>query len=375
MTRIAFAADLHIDAYGSRVDPATGLNARLLDYLSTTRWMAQAARDRAAEALVIAGDFTERKHVNDWLIRHIQDALSDGPRNQALLRGNHDPEIAGESKVSVLGEMGPGWQSFIRPGWHVVGDVVLAMLPFLDRHWLRAQPGFEAVPDAEIYQVLGEQFVTIAAGLYASARQAHPHLATVLVCHQSLSGGRMSDSQQAFLGDLSLVIDSRALQDVGFEAVVAGHLHRHQVVVPGDRPVLYAGSIERVDFGEEHETKGFIVADIGHGRFDWEFVPTPARRYVTLDDATIGEALGVEGAIVRARFTDPDVDLVDVRRLLEERGAFEVTEVSAVRRDAVAIAGGLSETLAPAEALSEYFHGDPDRDALVERGRELLVAA
>ena len=33
MTRIAFAADLHVDAYGSLIDPETGLNARLCDYL------------------------------------------------------------------------------------------------------------------------------------------------------------------------------------------------------------------------------------------------------------------------------------------------------------------------------------------------------
>ncbi|MCC7018035.1 MAG: hypothetical protein IT564_12645 [Rhodospirillales bacterium] len=94
---------------------------------------------------------------------------------------------------------------------------------------------------------------------------------------------------------------------------------------------------------------------------------------MTLDDATIGEALGVEGAIVRARFADPDVDVADVRRFLEERGAFEVTEVTAGRRAAPEIAGGLSESLSAAEALSAYFEADPDREALVERGRRVLA--
>jgi len=377
MTRIAFAADLHIDAYGSRIDPLTGMNARLLDYLRTTRSVAQAARDREAEALVIAGDFTERKHVNDWLLGYIGDALSDGPRRQILVRGNHDAETAGESKVSVLGRMAEGRTTTVAAaGLDIVGDVVIASLPYLDRHWLRARAEFHAVPDAEVFRVLAEQFVLMAQGLYAQAKATQPDKACVLVCHQTLAGAAMSDSQRAFLGDVSLVIDSRALAAIGFEAVVAGHLHRHQVVVPGSAPVLYAGSIERVDFGEEHEDKGFIVADVAPGRFDWEFVPTDARRYVTLrgeqylDNPADAD---VEGAVVRVQELPPEADHGEVRRALEGAGAFEVASITAARRESTVAEGVLSETLAPVQALEQYFAADPQREVLVGRGRELLA--
>src|SRR5450759_5816467 len=102
MTRLAFAADLHVDAYGSRIDPATGLNARLVDYLATTAWMAEEARRRGAEALVVAGDFTERRHPAPWLVSQIRGALSSFPGRQVYLRGNHDGEIAGGSIVTLL---------------------------------------------------------------------------------------------------------------------------------------------------------------------------------------------------------------------------------------------------------------------------------
>jgi hypothetical protein len=71
----------------------------------------------------------------------------------------------------------------------------------------------------------------------------------------------MSDSQQAFLGDVSLVVDARALAGDRLR-----RRRRRPPAPPPGRPrppaspVLYAGSIERVDFGEEHETKGFVVA-------------------------------------------------------------------------------------------------------------------
>lgn len=385
MTRLAFTADLHIDQYGSRIDPATGLNARLLDYLRTAGWVAEEAARAGAEALVIAGDITERRHANDWLLRLITDRLEDFTiasrgRKGILLRGNHDAEVAGESKVSALAAM-LGWTAYSRPGHEVVGDVVLCLMPYLDRHWLRVEAGMERVPDADVFRLLAERFLALARGLYAQAKDAYPDKATVLVCHQTLAGGRMGEAQQAFLGDLSLVVDTGALAAIGFEGIVAGHLHRHQLI-PAPVPVLYAGSIERVDFGEEHEPKGFIVADVEPGRFDWSFVETPARRYVTLTGADLsaehpmGEVRDdVRDAVVRVRDLGPEQDPARVRAFLEQAGAFEVHSIERVRVAAPEIAGGLSESLSPGQALEAWFDADDDRDALVARGRELLEAA
>jgi len=386
MTRIAFAADLHVDAYGSRIDPETGVNARLIDFLNTTAWMADEASRRGAFALVVAGDFTERRHPAPWLVSKIRGALAAGPARQVYLRGNHDGEIAGGSIVSILDDGyvhddEDGRSGISRPRIEAIAfDVVLACIPYLDRHWLRAQPEMEKVPDAEVFRVLGEQFLTVARGLYAEARADYPDAAVVLVCHQTLAGAHMSESQQAFLGDLGLVVDARALAAIGFEGIVAGHLHRHQVVLEQPCPVLYPGSVERVDFGEEHEAKGFVIADVSPGRFEWEFVETPARRFVTLRD--VGEVIATEDpeahvrdAIVRVLDLDPAADVAAVRGNLEAAGAFEITEIRQRRVDAPEIAGGLSETLGPLEALSAYFTDDPEAAALVALGRELLEVA
>lgn len=376
MTRIAFTADLHVDEYGTRRDPRTGLNARLLDYLATTRFVAETARAEGCEALVVAGDFTERKHVNDWLLRHIQDALSDGPARQVFLRGNHDAEIAGESKVSVLAEMGAGWTASSGPGHQVIGDVVLVLMPYMDRHALRTTEGFETSPDAELFRALGGVFVGIARGMYAQAAKAHPDKAVVLVCHQTLSGGWMSDTQQAFFGEHGLVVDTGALAAIGFDAIVAGHLHRHQVI-PAPVPVLYTGSIERVDFGEQDQAKGFVIADIERGRFDWRFVETPARRFVTLPGDGWGEYVDlpstVRDTIVRVRDLPPEADPATIRAALENMGAFEVTSIERRRTEAPVIEGGLSETLSPQQALDAWFADDADRPALIELGHELLA--
>ena len=372
MTVVAFSADWHADEYLSRIDPESGLNARLLDYLRTATSIALEARREKAAALVIAGDLTERRHPSPWLVARIQEALAHGPKRVIVTRGNHDGAKGGRWIGDVLAQR-EGWEAVDRPRVIPIEDGAICAAGYLDRHWVRSQPGFETVPDADVFRVLGEQYLAIARGLYAQAK-ADGAKWTVLVGHQGLSGGEMSDTQQAFLGDLSLVVDSGALSAIGFEAAVFGHYHKHQTVVAGTAPIIYPGSIERVDFGEAEQPKGWVLADVAPGRFDWTFVETVARRFVTLTAPRPEDAFNVAATVVRCVDVPPDVDVAELRRVLEADGAFDITEITRARVAAPEIVGGLSESLTAAEALSAFFAEDPDRDALVERGRELLAA-
>ena len=374
MTRLAVLADPHCDDFGSKIDAATGLNARWVDTVAMVRWVANDARERGCDALVVAGDLSESRHPAPWRVAQIGEALDAFGGPTILVRGNHDGLRADRSIVDVLAAGRAGWAGFSRPGVTVVGSTAIAVLPYLDKHHLRSLPGYESVPEADVFRVLGEAFLAIARGLFV---QAHGMATggTVLVVHQALAGGLMSPSQEAFLGDMSLVVDSRALGAIGFDTIVAGHFHLHQVL--SERPLIaYAGSPYRTDFGEEHQTPGYMVLDVERGSAAMEFIPTPARRFVTLTDTIddLSEA-HVEGAIVRAIDVHPDVDVVQLRSDLEAAGAFEIVEIKRLRPSAPEIAGGLSESLAPLEALSAYFADDPDSEPLVALGRELLEAA
>lgn len=370
MTRIAFTADLHADDFGQKVDAASGLNARWVDTVEMVRWVAADARARQADVLIVGGDFTEGRHPAPWRVAQILLALDtfDGP--QVLVRGNHDGLRAGRSIVDVLAGGRPGWSGFSRPGITVAGDVAIAAIPFLDAHFLRAQPGFESIPEAEVLRVLAEQYLVIAGGLYAEAAALAPH--QVLIVHQGLSGGLMSDTQRAFLGDKSLVIDSRALGAIGFDAVLAGHFHLHQVLQP-EPLVAYAGAPYRTDFGEEHQAKGYLVVDVDEAGLRWEFVETPARRFVTWDASATPIVPDVVDAVVRVVNLEPEQDVAGIRQLLDEAGAFEVQEIRRRPADRPESAGGLSESLTATEALVEYFADDADSAALVDRGRGILA--
>jgi exonuclease SbcD len=375
MTRLAITADIHADDYYGRIDPETGLNARFADFLNTTGCVASTARELECEALVVAGDFTESKTpARAPRVVKIANELARGPDRQLFLRGNHDGQWAGDSIVTDLARR-PGWTGHMTQGVELVGDVAICLIPWVSRSWLRAQPGFEMTPDADVYKVLGDHYLTVARSLFVEAERAGARSA-ILIGHQQLAGGRMTEAQASFLGDVDLVVDSRALTAIGYAAVTFGHVHRGQLVVDDPAtPILFVGSIERVDFAEEAETKSFLVVDVADGRATIERIPTPARHFLTIRGDGSFNPAAAEDAIVRAIDLDPDVDTADLRRELERAGAFEVVEIRTRRIDAPEIAGGLAEGLSPEAALETYFADDPDREALVARGRELLTEA
>jgi len=375
MTLLAITADLHVDDYA-------GIPGRFDDILRTVAWVARHAKAAGADALIVAGDFTEAKTpARAPRVVKIAAALAEGPARQVHVRGNHDVAWQGSSIVDDLART-PGWTGFsARPGFEVVDGVAVCCIPYLDRAWLRTQPGYETVAEAAVYRTLGELYLTTARGLYVQAKGAGCS-AAILVGHQQLSGGRMTEKQQAFLGDLDTVVDARALAAIGYQAIVFGHVHRAQTVIEGldiAGPVLFSGSIERVDFAEEAEEKSFVLLDVQRGRpASIERIPTPARRYVTLTGEQIADDVTeeqVDGAVVRVIDLPRPYDPLQVADMLRNLGAFAVTEVRRERDEAAAPATGMDETLSAEEALATHFAEDQDRDALLELGREILAEA
>jgi hypothetical protein len=372
MTRLAITSDLHVDAYFGAIDPRTGTTAREDDFLGMASWVADKARAFECEALVVAGDYVEAKRVPPVdRVDRIRDALEAGPDRQIHVRGNHDIGRGREGTVMSLARH-RGWSGYLEPDFELVGDLAVCAIPHLTPAWLRTQPGMQLLPDAGIYSVLREYYLTIARGLYVDAMQAGARSA-ILVGHQQLAGGRMTEQQASFLGDLDVVVDSRALASIGFAAVTFGHVHWGQTVIDDPAcPVAYIGAPERVDAAEEDQQKSFLVVDVVDGRATIERIPTPARRYLTLRGDGAFNPAAAEDAIVRGIDLDPDVDTGDLRRELERAGAFWIAGIRTRPVEATAATGGMDESLAPEQLLEAYFADDPDRDALVAMGRRLL---
>jgi exonuclease SbcD len=172
--------------------------------------------------------------------------------------------------------------------------------------------------------------------------------------------------------------------------VALGHVHKHQSLNDGGHPpIVYAGSLERIDFGEEGQPKGFCWVDLARGETTWEFVGVDARRFVTIR-ADVRDALNplmalqqevaahdLQDAVVRLIVhlradQEPLVRDRDVRALLAD--AYFVGGINReVERDARVRLGDLSpEEMSDGELLGKYLE---TKSVDAERMEELLKHA
>ena len=199
----------------------------------------------------------------------------------------------------------------------------------------------------------------------------------MLAGHVTVGGSETSSEKSMMLGrDHVLLLSDVALPQLDYVAL--GHIHRRQVL-RRDPHVVYPGSLQRIDFGEEHDTKGFCVLDLdpaqpqGKRLRDFQFVPVNARPFLTIrvkirpgdadPTATVVEALRrqpLEGAVVKVAIEAPaelDAHLREGEIVAALEDAHFVAAVSRELSDQQRprLGEASSDALRPAEALRRYF--------------------
>jgi exonuclease SbcD len=116
--------------------------------------------------------------------------------------------------------------------------------------------------------------------------------ARLLCLHQAVEGAQVGTGNYTFRSGPDVIWGMEI--PGGFSAVLAGHIHRAQVLSHdmGRRllaaPVIYPGSVERTSFAERDEDKGYMVLTVGlegrdRGRLtDVSFIQLPTRPMVSL---------------------------------------------------------------------------------------------
>ncbi len=124
----------------------------------------------------------------------------------------------------------------------------------------------------------------------------------LLCIHQAVEGATVGPADFTFRSG-SDVVPGAAIPP-GFAAVLAGHIHRHQVLTRDlagrllAAPVIYPGSVERTAFAERFEPKGFVTLDlepdpeVGGRLRGWTFHELPSRpmAVVAVDATGLGGA-------------------------------------------------------------------------------------
>ncbi len=409
--KILHCADLHLgyETHG-RLDPATGLNTRLLDFRRSFDVLVQRALADDVDLFLFAGDAYRTADPTPTQQRQFAEALRpvvEAGIPVAMIVGNHDHPVSfgKASSIDIFGVLDGRVDVFTRPTFRAAsepegpiqtksGPVQLVALPWPIRSKILARDEYRGKTPHEIRETIETYY---SAFVKTCAAAADPAVPLVVCAHLTVQGSELSGSERASLIAHEPTFTVAQLAPPGVDYVALGHIHRFQdrnaeAFARGDGPpVVYSSSIERISFKEHDAEKGFVIVDIDAGgepgrRTTFAFVATPARRFVPIQiDATEAEdptaavlaAIArhdIADAVVRVRYRigeeQPAVDESAVRAALapadtvaaieRELDAVERRQRTVVRRDT-----------SIAEAVSRYV----DQHETLAKVKDDLVAA
>ena len=395
--KLLHLADIHIgmENYG-RLDATSGLNSRVVDFLRRMSQAIDIALEREVDVCIFAGDAYKNQRPNPTYQREFArriKRLADNNVPVVLLVGNHDMAAADRAASSldifgvldVAGVTVAGREQVHHLTCRRGQPLQVATAPYPQRSRLLAHDQFRNMTLDDLDMAIGRIVDDNLRDLAAEVRE-NPEIPAVLTGHFSVSGAKQGSEQSVMIGRDVVVLKS-LLADPAWDYVALGHIHKHQELNNGQHPpIVYPGSMERIDFGEEAERKGFVMVDLDRGRADWEFVPVNARRFVTIrinitsSEDPMTEILdeleqhNVEDAVVRViikanEAQDVLIDDKAIRQALRNAGTIASIVHDVDRAQRHRLGAGAAEELTPAEVLDLYFDS---KNTPAERKTELM---
>ena len=399
MIKILHLSDIHMGSGFShgRLNPKTGLNTRLEDFMGSLSLCIDRAIASPVDLVLFGGDAfpdaTPPPFVHEAFASQFR-RLADANIPTVLLVGNHDQHSQGNGGVSLSIYRTLAVPGFIvgdRLTTHRIttrnGDIQVITLPWLTRATLLTRPETEGLSLSGVNELLINRLEPVLEG---EIRQLDTSVPTVLLAH--LMADRASLGAERFLAvGKGFTVPLSLLNRPQFEYVALGHVHKHQNLNPSnDPPIVYPGSIDRVDFSEEKEDKGYVLIEVAKGEVKWEFCPLPVRPFRSIE-VDVSEAANpqkellkalkkhdIQEAVIRLvyKIRSEQLELINTNQLDE---ALKTAHSYSIRAELISQLTrprlpelGVGNQLDPMEALKAYIDNKEDLRDIVD---DMLEAA
>lgn len=293
MIKFIHTADIHfgMENYG-RIDKKTGIHTRLLDFVNALNFCIDYTIDNKLDLFLFSGDAyktanpspTQQKLLMQCFLR-----LYKANIPVVIIVGNHDNPLSfGKANaLEIFGELPVD-------GFHVIskptsfrldtknGPIQIVGIPWPTRNTIAISEKHIYKSSTEITEYISQAVAQI---IKKYAQKLDPTIPSVLAGHLTVSNGVFSGSEKRAIYGTDPILLPSQLAIEPFDYVALGHLHRYQNLNPKGYPaIVYSGSIERVDFGERKEAKGFCAVTISEkNKADHKFIKTPARPFIQIE--------------------------------------------------------------------------------------------
>ena len=402
--KIIHFADLHIgmENYG-QINAETGLSSRLEDFLSALDRLVDFAIAEQVDLVLFCGDTYKTREPSQTQQREFAKRikrLSEANIPLFLLIGNHDlPNALGRANaLEIFDTLSiPNVYVANRPGILKIktksGDIQIAALPWVRRSALLSKEDTRSLDFKQINERLQLALSNVIADM---ASKVDPALPAILAAHVWVMSARIGTEKSMSIGNEHMLLLSSVAQPA-FDYVALGHIHKGQVLKENP-PVIYAGSLERLDFGDEKDNKGFylinIESDGGARKVSYEFHSINARRFCTIrveidendldPTTTILRTINtnrdsIAGSIVRIEIKLPSSQSSklrdnEIRSNLKE--AYYFTIAKEIQREVRSRMGkGALEGITPSDALKAYLDSKypAERSKLLQEYGEKMI--
>jgi len=294
--KILHLSDIHMGSSFShgKTDPATGRNSRLQDFTSALSGCIDAALEQEVDLVLFGGDAfpdsTPPPYVQEAFANQFN-RLAQGQIPTVLLIGNHDQHSHGQGGASLSIYRTLAGNSFI------VGDKIATLkietksgpiqvttLPWINRSGLLTRPETAGLSLYEVNQLILKKLQAI---LEQQIRSLDLEIPAILLAHAMVDRAVYGAEKFLAVSNRGFQIPLSFLARSEYDYVALGHVHTHQNLKPDNNPpVVYAGSIERVDFSEEEEQKGYVLIEIAQDsklkQLKWSFNSLATRPFKTI---------------------------------------------------------------------------------------------
>lgn len=295
MIRFIHTADIHfgMENYG-RIDPQTGIHSRLLDFKQSFDTCVKYAIEHSVDLFVFAGDAYKTAHPSPTQQKLLIDSfmlLYKAGIPVVIVIGNHDNPLSfgKANSLDIFAHLPiDGFHVFSKPDHITIqtksGPVQIVGIPWPNRHNLALSTTHAMQSSTDLTRHISESLALIIQKL---ADKLNHDIPAILVGHLTVSAGVFSGSEKrAVYGNDPILLPSQ-LAIKPFDYIALGHLHRFQNLSPkGSTPIVYSGSIDRIDFGERKEEKGFCDVTI-HSKNEttFEHIEIKTRPFIQIEIA------------------------------------------------------------------------------------------
>ncbi len=338
--KIIHTADFHLGITARNIIGHEVEEKRRQDLRRNVSRIFDEAIRRNVDLVLICGDVFHRSDPSNrdfvFFAKEVGKVLAKGIK-VVIIAGNHDKPrtIGAQNPLQALVEIGTPNFYYIQslPKEPLIIDIKndkkvgIIPIPYIDPRLVReisgSTMGYEAFVRNKIKEVIGNSEELMNADY------------RILMAHLTLTGAIVKKIWSIYITEPKVSIST--LNEKFFDYIALGHVHTFQKF---SNKVVYPGSIERIDFSEIDEDKGFIYAEIFENSIRIERIPLECRRMISSSKISI----------VNSR--DP------VRLILESFKLMDMPPGSIIRLEIEADAESWREFERKRRIIEDYLFGE-----------------